>query len=138
MFKDPGSKMQTAAVINTIILWIAALVAGSYAIAKGEFLIGVVIYIGGGGVGYLLNLILYGLGVHFANTQYSAEVTSNILSYLKKDQKKEPGARPQRTFVPSHTEEAPQAGPGMKTCPKCGKVQPAGRARCIDCGEMFF
>lgn len=30
------------------------------------------------------------------------------------------------------------SGGGTKTCPKCGKVQPASRARCINCGEILF
>lgn len=43
-----------------------------------------------------------------------------------------------RAEIGGPASQNPPVNCGTKTCPKCGTVQLANRARCINCGEMLF
>ena len=162
MAGSSGSKLRTTSVVILVIALVAALGSGIFLMVTTTFWAGLVPMLTYALIGYFAFIMLQAFADIADNTAYTAETNSRILTILENQngytqggfrkpvQGNPPGyaqgnpQRPAPTAPQGYSgySQAPareeQAGCGTTTCPKCGKVQPASRARCINCGEMLF
>lgn len=120
--KSSGEKLRTASVILLAITLVLALISGIYEMIAVKFLVGLITLVTNGLTGLLAYIMLQAFADISDNTADVAETNRRILQKLEGSGQ---GGNQEHVYQ------------GTVVCPKCGKAQPAGRSRCINCGEML-
>ena len=160
MFKNPGKKIKTMAIVSFWIVFIGSVIAGIILIADGWPEIGLPLLFGGFFVAYAENLLLYGFGELIENSSASnpEEDSKDIPAIVTKVSQNTPPAKPaapvaptaptnKKTQPPVQSNSAPkkdvvqpvisQENSNIIECPKCGFKQQVGRTVCWHCGVKF-